>query len=202
MAAENQVQTKSTLINRLIDSFGEMAHLSKEAEEALLSVIQRKEYKKKEILQRADRVSNQLYFVEKGVARTYYYRGGKEITFWIASENEFIGSLASFFSRTPGTKFVETLEDCVLWVFEYDKLEKLYSSSQELERMGRLFTSYGLCVLEKKFEDFHSLTAVEKYNLLISKYPQILQTVSLGVIASYLGISQETLSRVRAQIAF
>jgi CRP-like cAMP-binding protein len=187
-------------MQQLIESFGEMAHLSPEAEAALMSIIERKTFKKKARLLSEGEISNQLYFVEEGIARTFYYRGGKEVTFWLAGENEFLGSLASFFSRTPSTKYVETLEDCTLWVFDYDKLEELYSNSKELERMGRLFTSYGITVLEKKFDDFHSLSALERYTLLINKHPKVLQTVSLGIIASYLGISQETLSRIRSQV--
>ena len=187
-------------MKQLIESFGEMAHLSEEAENALMSIIVKKKFKKKEILLSEGKIADQIYFVEQGVARAFYYKNGKEVTFWIAAENEFVGSLASFFSRTPSTKYVETLEDCILWVFDYDKLEALYSNSKELERMGRLFASYGITILEKKFDDFHSLTALERYNLLLSKHPQILQTVSLGIIASYLGISQETLSRIRSNV--
>lgn len=187
-------------MKKLIESFGDIAQLSEEGEKALMQTIQKKQFKKKEILLREGQICDQLYFVEKGIARTFYYKGSREVTFWLATENEFVGSLASFFSRTPSTKCVETLEDCTLWVFDYYKLEALYSNSKELERMGRLFTSYGITILEKKFDDFHSLTALERYTLLINKHPKILQTVSLGIIASYLGISQETLSRIRSQV--
>lgn len=188
------------MIKKLVESFGEMAQLSAEAESALLGIIEKRTVKKKELLLSEGKVCDQIYFVEKGIARAFYYKDGREITFWIAAENEFVGSLASFFSRTRSNKYVETLEDCTLWVFDYKKLEELYSSSKELERMGRLFTSYGITILEKKFDDFHSLSAKERYDLLTTKYPEILQRVSLGIVASYLGISQETLSRIRSQV--
>jgi CRP-like cAMP-binding protein len=202
MHKDQTADNHSSPMKGLLASFGEMAHLSKEGEEALMQILQKKVVRKKEILLTEGRVSNEIFFVEKGVARAYYYKGNREVTFWIASENEFIGSLASFFSRTPSTKYIETLEECTLWVFDHDKLETLYATSKELERMGRLFTSYGICVLEKKFDDFHSLTGIEKYNLLLARYPKILQSVSLGIIASYLGVSQETLSRIRGQVIF
>jgi len=186
-------------MKRLIESFGEMAKLSKETETIFMDSIVKKEFKKKELLDEEGKVANHLYFVEKGVARTFYYKSGKEVTYWLAAENDFVGSMASFFSRTPSTKHVETLEDCTLWIFDYNKLENLYANSKELERMGRLFANYGMSVLEKKFDDFHSMTAKERYDVLVEKHPQILQRVSLGIIASYLGITQETLSRVRGQ---
>ena len=186
-------------MKKLIESFGEMAKLSKESETAFMESIVKKDFKKKELLQEEGKVCNHLYFVEKGVARTFYYKNGKEVTYWLAAENDFVGAMASFFSRTPSNKHVETLEDCTLWIFDYNKLENLYANSKELERMGRLFANYGMSVLEKKFDDFHSLSAKERYDLLTSKHPQILQRVSLGIIASYLGVTQETLSRIRAQ---
>lgn len=184
-------------MKQLIESFGEMAKLSRETEELFMSSVQKKDFKKKELLQEEGKVCNQLYFVEKGVARTFYYKNGKEVTYWLAAENDFVGAMASFFSRTPSNKHVETLEDCTLWIFDYNKLEKLYENSKELERMGRLFANYGMAVMEKKFDDFHALSAKERYDVLVEKHPQILQRVSLGIIASYLGITQETLSRIR-----
>lgn len=184
-------------MEKLIESFGEMAKLSKEAETAFMKTIVKKEFKKKKLLEEEGKICNHLYFVEKGVARTFYYKNGKEVTYWLAAENDFVGSMASFFSRTPSNKHVETLEDCRLWIFDYDRLEDLYAGSKELERMGRLFANYGMTVLEKKFDDFHSMSAKERYDVLVTKHPQILQRVSLGIIASYLGITQETLSRIR-----
>ena len=194
------LESEQLSLHKLIESFGEMAKISVEAEKALMKIITKKGFKKKQILQVEGKVSDQIYFVEKGIARTFYYKGGKEVTFWIAGENEFVGSLGSFFSRTPSNKCVETLEDCTLWIFDYQKLEELYSNSKELERMGRLFASHGITILEKKFDDFHTMSAKERYDALIKKHPKILQEVSLGIIASYLGITQETLSRIRGQV--
>lgn len=181
----------------LIDSFGDIAKLSKEAETLFMESVTKKEFKKKQLLQEAGSVCNQLYFIERGVARTFYYKNGREITYWLAAENDFVGSMASFFTRRPSNKHVQTLEDCTLWIFDYVKLEQLYTRSAELERMGRLFANYGIAVLENKFDDFHALSAKERYDILVKKHPDILQRVSLGIIASYLGITQETLSRIR-----
>jgi CRP-like cAMP-binding protein len=189
-----------SILKQLIQSFGEIAKISREGEEAFLSIALQKDVPKNEVLLREGNLCNQIYFIEKGTARTFYYRDGKDITYWIATEGEFVGSMASFFSRTPSNKYVETLENSVLWVFDYYKLENLYSKSKELERMGRLFASYGIAVLEKKFDDYHFLTAKERYTRLLERRADILQKVPLGIVASYLGITQETLSRIRGKI--
>jgi CRP-like cAMP-binding protein len=186
-------------MNNLIEAFVEMARLSPDAEQAFLRIIERKEVPKKELLQTSGVVCNDVFYIEKGIARTFYYRDGKDITYWIAAENEFVGAMGSFFSRKPSNKLVEALDDCLLWVFNYHKLEDLYASSKELERLGRLFANYGITLLEEKFDDSHFLTARQRYSLLIEKHPGIVQRVPLGIIASYLGITQETLSRIRKQ---
>lgn len=188
------------ILKHLIKSFGEIAKISKESEQFFLDVATRKEVSKNELLQQGGYQCNKIYFIEKGIARTFYYKDGKDITYWIALENEFVGSMASFFSRTISNKYVETLEDSILWEFDHCKLENMYAQSQELERMGRLFAYYGIALLEKKFDDSHFLTAKERYQLLLNKRADIIQRVPLGIIASYLGITQETLSRIRSKI--
>jgi CRP-like cAMP-binding protein len=187
-------------MNKFIEAFGSMVELPDDVESAFLSIAEKKEISGKQLLHPEGKPCMEIYFIEKGVARTFYYRDGKDITYWIAAENEFIGAMASFFSGTPSNKSVETLEDSVLWAFNYHKLESLYSASREFERMGRLFACYGITLMEKRFDDFHFLSAKQKYEHLIQKHPRIVQRVSLGIVASYLGITQETLSRIRRQV--
>jgi CRP-like cAMP-binding protein len=186
-------------MQNIIETFRRIGNLSTENERHLLNSVESREYLPKTILQEEGKTSSKIYFVEKGIARTYYYKNGKDITYWIATENDFVGSMASFFMRTSSNKFVETLENCILWEFEYSKLEKLFSLNQEWERTGRLFATYGLSLMEKRFDDLHFNSAKERYDILINKQPEIIQRVPLGMIASYLGITQETLSRIRKQ---
>jgi CRP-like cAMP-binding protein len=185
--------------NKLLEAFGDMARLPADAMELFMSIVERKECLKKQLLQEAGCHANHVYFIEKGIARTFYYRDGKDITYWIAAENEFAGAMASFFNRTISNKNVELLEDSIVWEFSHAKLESLYSESKEIERMGRLFAQYGIGLVEQRFDDLLFLTARERYDILLQKHPGILQRVSLGIIASYLGITRETLSRIRSK---
>ena len=181
----------------LCETFRQIGNLTGEAEAALFSTIERKEYPPKTILQDQDKISNTIYFIEKGIARTFYYKDGKDITHWIAVERDFVGSMSSFFLRKPGNKMVETLEYCVLWEFENSKLESLFESNAELAKIGRLFAYYGLSLMEERFDNLHFNSAKERLEILQSKQPELFQRVPLGIIASYLGMSQETLSRIR-----
>lgn len=184
-------------MQNLIETFKRIGGLSQRNQEALLGVIQRIECTPKTLLQELDTVCDSIYFIEKGLARTFYYKDGKDITYWIALENDFVGSMASFFMRVPSNKMVETLEPSVLWKFDYSKMESLFSSNQEMQKVGRLFAYYGISIMEKRFDDLHFHTAKERYEFLVKNKPELLQRMSLGMIATYLGITQETLSRIR-----
>lgn len=186
-------------MQNLINTFNKIGNLSTENEKELFNAIRKIEVPPKTILQKQDAVANNVYFIEKGIARTFYYKDGKDITYWIALENDFVGSMSSFFNREPSNKLVETIEPCVLWKFEYQKLENLFSKNEELGRIGRLFAYYGISLMEKRFDNLHFNTAKERYHILITQHPEIVQRIPLGMIASYLGITQETLSRIRAQ---
>ncbi len=185
-------------MNPLLNAFRQIATLSPKAEKELMHIAKVKKYPKGEILLNAGEISNYIYFVEKGVTRVYYFRDKREITYWLANEHEFAGSFCSFFSRTPSSNFIQALEDSTLWAFNHDELETIYSKSKEIEVFGRKLYAYGLMILEKKFEDFHSLTAPEKYEVLLRKHPHLLNTIPLHIIASYMGVTKETLSRIRS----
>lgn len=189
-------------VSRILKGFGDVARLSPESEEAFLNTVEKRQIEKKQLLQAEGTVCNDVYFIEKGIARTFYYRDGKDITYWLAAENEFVGAMGSFFSRKPSNKQVETLEDCILWVFNYHKLEKLCASAHEFEHMGRAFANYGITLLEEKFDNSHFLSARQRYAILLEKNPTVLTRVPLGMIASYLGVTQETLSRIRSDYRF
>ena len=184
-------------MQNIIKVFKHVGGLSSENEKILLSAIQKMTFPAKAILQTQGRISNKIYIVEKGVVRTFYYKDGKDITYSIATQNDFAGSMSSFFMQKPSNKFVETLEESELWELEYDKLESLFEVNQELSRIGRLFTNYGISIMEKRFDDMMFYTAKERYDILMHERPEIIQKVPLGMIASYLGITQETLSRIR-----
>jgi CRP-like cAMP-binding protein len=188
-----------------VDSFfkkaAEFVHLSSEAREALASALRFHEAGKGDLLVKPNTVCHRIYFVEKGVTRTFYYKEGKDVTDWLSPENSFAVSLVSFINRLPDRRGIEALEDSVLWSLEYTALEQLYQSFHEIERMGRLIVSYGLTLMQKRFDDLHFATARERYNGFEEAYPDLLQRVPLAHIASYLGMTQETLSRIRAQKA-
>lgn len=127
-------------------------------------------------------------------------KDGKDITDWISAENSFACSIISFITRKPDRRMIELLEPSVLFSFHYDDFEKLCRKYHDIEHLFRQIVSFGLVQLQQKFDDLHFSTALDRYQTLRATHPTIIQRVPLGMIASYLGITQETLSRIRSQI--
>ena len=143
---------------------------------------------------------NDLFFVEKGLLRGYHLDDGKEITNWFAQEGEFATCLYSFVAVEPSFEKIQALEDCMLLKLPYSALQNLYIKFPETERLGRIITERYYIKLEERLLNVQFKNAKERYQNFVLSKPSLLQRTSLGQIASYLGITQETLSRIRADI--
>ncbi|WP_159468709.1 Crp/Fnr family transcriptional regulator [Dyadobacter sp. 3J3] len=163
-------------------------------------LLEKVEYPKGHILIKAGRVERSVYFIEKGIARAYLDKDDKEITFWFGSESDILLSYNSFFVSQPGYESIELLEDSVLYKISNDILQNLYNNNLQLANWGRKLVESELIKTEERFISRQFKTAAERYKDFINSQPAILQRVQLRHIASYLGISQVTLSRIRADI--
>lgn len=187
-----------------MDSFfktvSQFTALSELSRKALATVLHKKEFPKGKVLVQPDTLASHLYFIEKGLSRTFYIKDGKDVTDWISAENSFAVSIISFITRKPDRRTIELLEPSTLILLHFDDLENLCSLHHDIERLTRHLTSFGLVQLQQKFDDLHFATALQRYQTLMSTNPSFIQRVPLGMIASYLGITQETLSRIRSQV--
>lgn len=141
-----------------------------------------------------------MYFLEKGALRGYYTLDGKEITHWFGFENDFVTSFHSFITQAPAVENIHLIEGSVLWAISKNTLEKLFNQHHDIERLVRIAYEKYYIRLEERFVNAHFKTAAERYEDLVKGTPHILGRVPLGYIASYLGISQETLSRIRSRL--
>jgi CRP-like cAMP-binding protein len=187
-------------MERYFAALAQLTELSPGTEQAIADVLQRMELAKGHVLVRKNTICDYLYFIENGLTRTFYYKHGKDVTDWISAENSFAVSILSFITRQTDRRIIELLEPSVIWAIHYNDFENLCKNYHDFERLGRHLCASGLVQLQKKFDDLHFATARERYETLMQKNPTIIQRVPLGMIASYLGITQETLSRIRSQI--
>lgn len=185
-------------MQELIKFINQYTKLSKESVVALKQRVEFETYKKNEIvLHQGDR-ANKVWFIKKGFLRKFYYNNGKEITTWIHAENEMFTSMHSYFQQKPSQEFIQAIEDSELISLSYEK-------SLELNQYPE-FNSFSQELLTKQFsaidefsKRFSLMSAAEKYKTLAEIAPEIIKRAKLGYIASILGISQETLSRIRSK---
>ena len=146
------------------------------------------------------KICRHLYFLERGALRGYYTLEEKEITHWFSFEQDFVTSFHSFITGQPAVENIQLLEGSVLWAISKESLAQLLNQFHEIERLLRIAYEKYYIRLEERFVNAQFKTAAERYQTLMEQMPHIIERVSLGHIASYLGISQETLSRVRSRI--
>ncbi len=154
--------------------------------------------KKKTTLLSAGDKCDTIYFILSGASRVYYLNDeGIETTNWFLFENEFAISVYSFFTGLPGFEYIQTIEDCRLIALNGGTLDWIYENFIEFNFIGRKLTESYYIRNEDQASSLRNLNATERYQKLLKSSPQLINRVPLGYIASYLGISQETLSRIR-----
>jgi CRP/FNR family transcriptional regulator, anaerobic regulatory protein len=144
-------------------------------------------------------VAQEIGFIQKGLFRNYFLVDGKESTRFLECEGNLITSIPSFTTRKPSIEYVQALENSELLVLSHKDLQKMYEISQRWERMVRILA--GFCYNEQQ-ERIYSLiaeTAHHRYQNFCNSRPDLHQRVPQYIIANYLGISPETLSRIRKQ---
>nr|WP_321357956.1 Crp/Fnr family transcriptional regulator [uncultured Draconibacterium sp.] len=173
-------------------------NISDEDEKLILSAFKPLTVKKKKDLLEPDETCKYIYFVIKGCLRSYYVdTKGIEHIYQIRLDNSWISDLESFFSQRPSKYYIETLEDSELLRISYDRLEQLYDEVPKLERYFRiLFQKAYINALERLNATMWE-SAVDRYNDMLKEHSDIFQRVPLVYIASYLGITPESLSRIR-----
>lgn len=156
-------------------------------------------YEKGDLLIRENSSSKNIFLVEKGLLRSFYFVKGKDVTAYFANDYNIIGAIDSIIKDKNSIYNIEALENSFVYLLKYQEMENYLDHNPKLERLVRQISQFLYYDLVQRMESMTFLTAKERYDNLISKYPSILNKASLGHIASYLGITQETLSRVRSQ---
>lgn len=144
-------------------------------------------------------VSDYIYFIKKGVARIYYYKNGKEITEWLALDDQFFLSITSFFQRVPSYLIIQTIEPSEVYGIHHDDFMSLAAKYHDVERLLRKMVTLSLILSQIRMDSIQFESAQQRYEKLLQTTPQIVQRVPLTYIASFLGITLETLSRIRSQ---
>lgn len=160
-----------------------------------------KKFPKKTFLLQQGEVCNFEYYVLKGCIRSYCIDDkGAEVIMTFATEDWWVSDIASFNDRSPSHMFIETLEDCELFLLNPHTKEKLLRRAPRFERVFRIMVQKHLSTYQQRLFGNIAQSAQERYLSFLEKYPSLPQRVPQRMIASYLGISAEFLSKIRKKI--
>ena len=183
----------------LLDFFDDIYRIDKESKNNLEKIIVEKEYQKNEIVKETGSTCRTIFFVKNGGARIFYYNNGNDITEHFAFENEIIVRAESLFTGQPTMKGIEAIEKTKMLTIDANALFRLYDDYHNIERLFRLIFVKEFVNAIRRIESLQFNTATERYSELLNSTDWV-HKIPLKHIASYLGITQVSLSRIRASL--
>jgi CRP-like cAMP-binding protein len=186
-------------MTELINFINNFQKLDHETEQVVCKYFKEEIFKKNELIIDEGKICSKIYFIKSGLVRRFFYNDAEDITKWIYTDRQFITSLSSFFEQKVSMELFQACEETKVYSLSYaDELILLEYP---------LFAKFHIKLLRlylSKLNEFHHLfvdmNAQEKYQYLLESFPQIIVKAKMKHIASLIGVSQETLSRIRASI--
>ncbi len=156
-----------------------------------------KQYNKGELIIKEGIVEGYMSFIVEGMVRVFFYRDGKEFSLDFFFPGSFVSSYESFLIQSPSTLNVEALATTTLVRIHYDDLQKIFTINPKVERFVKVMTEEIFRRLSERVQDLLSLSASDRYEKLLETNPQYVQMIPLKLLATYLNVTPESLSRIR-----
>ncbi len=185
---------------KLIQFFKNSNLVTQKTAEEFASTFSPREIKKNEFLLKAGRICDEYFFLENGFIRAYAHdTTGNDVTTNFYSSNQVVFEVSSFFNRTVSKENFQALIDCEGWYITYSQLNNLFHSMHEFRDFGRSILVKGISSLKTRMLSTITETAEERYASLLKSNPEIFKHAALKHIATYLGITDTSLSRIRKE---
>jgi CRP-like cAMP-binding protein len=167
----------------------------------VMPYFETKNFKKKTILLQTGEIANEVYYIVNGCVRLFCEKDGQELSTYFFTENMFAGSYDSFISRKPSKVSIETLEECEVFVLTHQSLEELYAVFPKMNEFIRKAIEERFVLLHNLFISYLLNSPEERYLILLKERPDLLQRITQHQIASFLGITPVSLSRIRNRVS-
>lgn len=181
-------------IDQILDNIYPIPSLSKQD---IKDYIHEVNFPKGHLLLRSDKVEHKVYFIKKGIVRAFVPNPKEDLTFWFGEEGEAILSMTNYVEGKKSYEDIELLEDCELYEISITDLHNLFKKDIHLANFGRVLAEKELLKMERRWISSQLKSAKERYDDLMQYYPSLFQRVPLKMIATYLGITPVSLSRIR-----
>ncbi|MEN5436032.1 Crp/Fnr family transcriptional regulator [Sphingobacterium faecium] len=184
-------------MNLLIQQLKKYGPIHTDLEEELIKRTKFMTKQKGDFFLKQGQVVSNMFVIEKGIVRAFYNKEDREINVWFSIENMILGSVIPLFFNLPSLESIQFLEDSSIYYISREDMNELYQKYHQMETIGRKLAEEYCKILEERAISLQTESAEERYNTLLKNETAAAQRISLGHIASYLGITQETLSRIR-----
>lgn len=186
-------------MDKFIDYLIQISSLSESAIESIVNLCSFVSIERNKNLQSIGQTCRTIYFVHEGTARIYYYKDEKDITEYFAFQNDLIVRAESLFTGKPSHKAIQAITDAVFIGLPAASLFNLFDEHHDIERLFRKIVEQSYVETINRLESLQFNTADERYRSLIENSPEIVKTIPLKHVASYLGVTQVSLSRIRSK---
>jgi CRP-like cAMP-binding protein len=187
------------MIEKLIQRLNGLHPMSEALADKIRSIATITDHPRKAFILQEGQTCNSACLVLEGLTRSYYINEGREVTSRFMDEGSIITSWMSYYEQKPGNEYVEALEDTTLACVSYKSIQELYKEFPEFNIVARKQVEHAFYLAEQRTQMLRKHTAEEKYKFFIDNHPTLLQKVALKHIATYLGMSEETFSRIRSR---
>jgi CRP-like cAMP-binding protein len=184
-------------VQELFSQIETIHQISSDAKLMLSSICKEVNLSKGKNIQEIGHTCKTIYFVKKGVVRIYYFKEAIDITESFEFENAFVARAESLFTGKPSRKAIQAIEETTLIAIDSNKLFKLFDTHPDVERLFRKIIETSYVNTVNRIESLQFNTAEERYKTLLKAAPNVLKRIPLKHVASYLGITQVSLSRIR-----
>jgi hypothetical protein len=185
-------------IKRIKDSSSKLDHAILTELEA---VFVDKNFSKGSYLLRPGQICTAHLLIKEGIARKFYSHNDKEITTEIYFHDDVAVSLDSYIMQKPGDIYIEALTELEVTIIDYRRFYQVKNKYPEVMMLDKMFIEYYAVWFEQRLREFQTLDASQRYLRLVEREPQIVKFLPVTIVASYLNVSLETLSRIRSKVS-
>lgn len=185
----------------LLEVLGTIAPLSAAYQDRLRQQLVTETFPARHMLLTPGEISRHIHFINSGLVRIYGTDDtGRERTIFFQGPGDIVLDVTSFYEQTPATEFLETLRPTTMQTLSWHQLNSFYADFREGNYIGRIVTEKYLILAVDRINELMNFNVQQRYLSLIARYPNIEQEASQSHIASYLGITRETLSRMKSEL--
>ena len=171
---------------------------SKESSDIFNSSLTRKEYAIGDLFLSQNKIYTDIYIVEKGMIRQFYYKEGRDVSEHFSIEGGVVFCIESLFLKEPANLLIEALEPTIIYHLNYDLFQELCDTYKDINKLYRKIMELDLIISQRKADAWRFESSTERYKRFCIEYPEVVKRASVSQIASYLFMTPETLSRIRS----